>query len=325
LVETINKSRGTDFSREEFLADCKARAREDGTFQQAYMCNPLGAAANHIVEWSAIERCRVDYKIERVHLEAAEVHEKFGAFSPMYAVQREKKIEAFLQESFTQLLTLNSQLRLGFDVAASGTGDLAVIYIDEKKEDAHWLRALFTCRTEDWHFLKTTLFHFMNSHSSIRAAGDETGLGRQICWEAAQKFGSRWKSVNFAGKKQDLGFSLMNQLSVAQKRFPRSEHDIASDYFALKKMFNGNKWSFTEGKNGLNAASHCDIAWAGALANEAPNYGEGVLCTVVYDDDETPDQRLWQKSGFARFIETGVMPGGGWSGGGYRDNGIYLK
>jgi hypothetical protein len=28
-------------------------------------------------------------------------------------------------------------------------------------------------------------------------------------------------------------------------------------------------WAFSEGRNSLNAASHCDIAWAGALATHA--------------------------------------------------------
>jgi phage FluMu gp28-like protein len=270
LVEVINKSRGTKFTHDQFLGDCKARARDEEIFQQAYMCNPLGASTNHIVEWGAIERCRYDYQIDRVHLEAADIEQKFGAFSPGTSDQREEKICDFLGDSLPLLKQCSSSLRLGFDVAASGQGDLAVIYLDEVKGDIRWLRALITCRTEDWHFLKTTLFALMASVPDMRGAGDETGLGRQICWEAAQAFGSRWKSVNFASAKHDLGFTLMNQLSVADKRFPRCEHDIASDFFALKKVFNGNRWAFAEGKNALNPVSHCDIAWAGALASEAP-------------------------------------------------------
>ena len=61
----------------------------------------------------------------------------------------------------------------------------------------------------------------------------------------------------------------MNQLSVAEKRFPRSEQDIAADFFALRKAYTGTRWVFTEGRNTLNPASHCDIAWAGALATHA--------------------------------------------------------
>ena len=61
----------------------------------------------------------------------------------------------------------------------------------------------------------------------------------------------------------------MNQLSVAEKHFPRNEQDIAADYFALRKSFHGSKWIFSEGNNAANPNSHCDIAWAGGLATEA--------------------------------------------------------
>jgi hypothetical protein len=44
---------------------------------------------------------------------------------------------------------------------------------------------------------------------------------------------------------------------------------VASDFFALRKHYTGSKWLFTESVNCLNAASHCDIAWAGGLASKA--------------------------------------------------------
>jgi hypothetical protein len=53
---------------------------------------------------------------------------------------------------------------------------------------------------------------------------------------------------------------------MAEKRFPRSEPDIAADYFAPRKSFIGTRWTFTEGRNPHNDSSHCDIAWASALA-----------------------------------------------------------
>jgi phage FluMu gp28-like protein len=82
LVDTINCARGTRISPAQFLADCRARTRGEEIFEQSYMCNPLGAATNHIVEWSAIECCRSDYKIERVHIEADRVRKEFGEFVP---------------------------------------------------------------------------------------------------------------------------------------------------------------------------------------------------------------------------------------------------
>src|SRR2546421_9535658 len=76
------------------------------------------------------------------------------------------------------------------------------------------------------------------------------------------------KSI-LAAKKQDLGFALMNQLSMAEKRFPRAEQDTAADFFALRKFYPGTGWLFTEGRNTFNPVSHCDIAWAVALATHA--------------------------------------------------------
>ena len=38
----------------------------------------MGAATNHIVDWSAIQRCRYDYEIVRVHFEHSQIMEQFG-------------------------------------------------------------------------------------------------------------------------------------------------------------------------------------------------------------------------------------------------------
>jgi len=162
LLDLVNRSRPAPISREQFIADCQTRAGSDEIFQQAYMCNPLGASAAAIVDWSAIERCRADYSIERLHLEAAEILQRFGQPSPSNHEQRQRQIYSFIKSSFPSLFapgrrslgegsaparrslgeggsspvrrslgeggTLNPQLRLGFDVAASGQGDLAAFY-----------------------------------------------------------------------------------------------------------------------------------------------------------------------------------------------------
>ena len=109
------------------------------------------------------------------------------------AARREQKIEDFVSNAFAALLARKNpnktdgpyrgrRFRLGFDFAASGQGDLATIYIDEREGDGLWLRGLFTCRAEDWHFLKTVLCYFLEHLPHVQAAGDESGLGRQICW-----------------------------------------------------------------------------------------------------------------------------------------------
>jgi len=74
------------------------------------MCNPMGAAANRIVEWSAIERCRSDYEIDRLHLETDEVQRRFGEFNPSSEHDREYKIRQFLRSSFPSLFA-NSPIK----------------------------------------------------------------------------------------------------------------------------------------------------------------------------------------------------------------------
>ncbi len=282
LLDVINRVQKTTFSPAQFIADCRSRARQEEIFQQAYMCNPMGAATNHIVEWSAIERCRYEYDMLRVHLEHAQIIQQFGEFSPQREADREYEIEDFINKKLLRLFQGDScvypgssrgpaRFRAGFDVAASGQGDLAAIYIDEVRADDLWLSGLFTCRTDDWHFIKAVLFKFLRHLRNTQMFGDASGLGRQICWDAANRFGGKFTAVNFGSKKHDIGFALMNQLATAQKRFPKSEQDVAADYFALRKSFSSNRWAFSESQNKLNPASHCDIAWAGGLATMAHN------------------------------------------------------
>ena len=268
LVEKINSVRGTRTTRAEFIQDCKRRARLPEIYEQAYNCNPCGSSSC-IVPWSQIELCRQDYEIPRVHLEAAQITEIFGNFDPSERCWREARIANYLTSSFESLLKTPAHYRLGFDVAASGEGDLACLYIDKKETTRLRLAGLFTCRTDDWNFLQTVLWTFLRALPALQAAGDETGIGRQICWETAKQFPGQFTSVNFASQKHDLGFALMNQLSVAEKIFPKNQPDVAQDFFALRKIHSGQKWKFTEGRNLLNPASHCDIAWAGGLASLA--------------------------------------------------------
>lgn len=268
LLDIINKVRQTNFTREQFLTNCRDRAGLEEIYQQTYMCNPAPAAAA-IVDWSAIESCRFDYPIERLHLSAADVSSLFGPFTAGDERRRELAITTFLHSRFSKVLAAPTRHRLGFDVAASGQGNLTAIYIDEVQGANLCLQALLTCRTSDWQFIEAALFFFLRNLHSLQAAGDQTGLGSQICWKAAGRFPGRFTAVNFASRKHEIGFLLMNQLSLAQKRFPTSERDIAADFFALRKNFIGQRWLFTETRNLENPASHCDIAWAGGLASEA--------------------------------------------------------
>ena len=275
LVEKINETRGTNFTREGFIADCRKRARDEATYQEAYMCNPQGGTAP-IVSWSQLMLCMLDQETERLHLEQHQITELFGQFSEGSQEARAARIAEFMAGAFPKLFSTPGKHTLGYDVAASGEGDLAAIYVDSCSGGRSDLAGLLTYRTEDWDFHKRVTRLFMDRVAGVTGAGDETGLGRQICWELAQKYGERFMPVNFSSEKHDMGFALMGRLGVAEKRFPRAWQDVASDYFALRKTFTGKKWVFTAGTNNHNAASHCDIAWAGALSDRASAANSGI-------------------------------------------------
>jgi len=134
LLDVINRTRNANLTPTQFLADCRARAGLEQIFQQSYMCNPVPGGAS-IVDWAAIERCRSDYEIERVHFEAHDITKLFGEFNPVTQESRQSKIEDYLREKFSKVLSLGAReqrsadtgsqrpkttkLRLGFDIAAS--------------------------------------------------------------------------------------------------------------------------------------------------------------------------------------------------------------
>jgi len=268
LVEKINETRGTTFTREQFIADCRQRARDEATYQEAYMCNPKGGTAC-IVPWSQIELCMAPYEAERLHLEASQIEQQFGRFAPAQREERARRIARFLEAAFPRLFAGTARHNLGYDVAASGEGDLAVVYVDEGAAEAATLRGLLTFRTEDWDFHGVVLRHFLSRLTAVQGAGDKTGLGMKICWELEQEYPGQFEGHNFASEKHDMGFALMNQLSTGQKRFPRDWPEVAADYFALRKTHTGKRWVFSEGTNNLLEFSHCDIAWGGGLATRA--------------------------------------------------------
>jgi hypothetical protein len=76
----------------------------------------------------------------------------------------------------------------------------------------------------------------------------------------------------------------MNQLSLAEKIIPKSEPDIAQDFFALRKIFSGKSWKFTEGRNLLNPASHCDLARAAALASHAAGQNPPAGPVILFEN-----------------------------------------
>ncbi|MDZ4289422.1 MAG: hypothetical protein U0984_15770 [Prosthecobacter sp.] len=268
-LDLIYKLTGKRWTKEEFIQDCKTRSRLPEIYEQSYNCNPSGGTSS-AVPWSVIELCAQDYKeYERVHLEGHQIPELFRPYQKWDRDNRSKRIENWLASVFPVHAARRARHTLGYDVAASGEGDLSCFYVDEVEGRSGRLRALLTCRTEDWHFQETAGAWFMSRTTAITGAGDETGLGRSICWTLAADFPGAFHGVNFSSEKHDMGFALMNQMADGEKIWPKDEKDVSQDFFALRKAYMGTRWVYSSGPNHLNSASHGDIAWAGALSSRA--------------------------------------------------------
>jgi len=282
LLDKINATSTKQWTKEEFLQDCLNRAGSQEIFDQSYDCLPRGSASA-IAPWSTIQLCSRDYtNYERGHIEEKQLLEQFGEFREDQAEPRRRQIHSWLASLFAEHAARTARHTLGFDIAASGQGDLAAIYVDRREGAALRLSALLTFRTEDWDFIQTCLYWMMDHSAAVHGAGDETGLGRQICWNASKKFQGRFDPINFSSDKHDMGFALMTQMQVAEKQWPSAEKDIATDFFALRKLVSNGKWRFSEGTNQLNPHSHCDIAWAGALSTKASSQaGSGYSAVLI--------------------------------------------
>lgn len=267
LVRKINERAGTTMTDEAFLADCRKRALTPAIFAERFECNPSDAGSS-IVPWSVIERCR-DQEIIRHHLSDEAVKSAFGL--PMQSAEaRLPRMHDWMLAQFGPLLARKERFRIGFDVAASGQGDLASIWIDAKTPRGLEQRGLLTTQTEDWDFLTAALMWFMNHLPDCQGRGDSTGLGRQITWTAEQRTGGRFVGVPFnRTTKSAMGGRLMNQLTNGECRLAKGNDDVAMDLFSLQKRVQGGLLIFEAVQNPLNQASHCDMAWSKALAAEA--------------------------------------------------------
>ena len=119
LVEKINQVSGKNMTREQFIADCKRRARLPEIYEEQYMCNPKGGTAA-IVPWNSIAMCSQDYAIERLHFEGEQIKQLFGEYAPQNQTSRERMICNAVETAFASTFQKPAQNRLGFDVAASG-------------------------------------------------------------------------------------------------------------------------------------------------------------------------------------------------------------
>ena len=271
LVELINEVRGSGLTREDFLAACKEDCVVPDIFALEYEIKKTNTLAP-IVEWEKLKACEGSIQIERAHLPDARVVELFGRAEHVDRGNRRRAVERWLEQNFPLLLekrgTSGKRFRVGFDVAASRRGDLASYWVDEKTGSGKMRhRAAITFQTEDWDVMQWVgEILFSRLPGEVIGCGDETGLGKQICWNLSKLHHGRFSGVNFSSKKSDIGVALMSQLSANLCELSADHPDLTQDIYSIRKGVKGDRVFFFETKNELIPASHADIGWSKALA-----------------------------------------------------------
>lgn len=271
LVELINEVRGTKITREDFIAQAREDAVLPDLFALEYEIKKSNTLAP-IVDWEVLKAAETPgLKIERAHLSQSDIETWFGRAEVRDRGARRRGVESWMVMQFADLFkkgTGSRRYRIGFDVAASRKGDLASVWVDERTGGGRARhRALLTFRTEDWDVMQWCLEMLMvKLPGEVVGRGDETGLGRQICWNLSKLFYGRFEGVNFSAKKSDIGVALMTQLAAHRSELSPDHPDITQDLYCLRKGIKGDRVFFFESKNDLLPASHADIGWSAALA-----------------------------------------------------------
>lgn len=271
LVEKINEVSGTTMTREEFLASCRADAILPEIFQQEYELQPMGGL-DPAIAWERIVACRESREVEWAHIPDDRVMTLFGRPGEF---SRRARVVQWLRQQFPEVFAKGPgksgrRWRIGYDVAASGRGHLAVVSVWESKAGRLTMRGLLTMQTEDWDVQEFAVASFLAEiPGEVLGAGDESGLGRQICWRLAKLYGGQFTGVNFSSHKKDLGTSLMARFAGGTIAIPSEPSWIGHDFHALRKIFSNGRLVFLETKNPERPESHCDLAWSSALAIHA--------------------------------------------------------
>ena len=175
-----------------------------------------------------------------------------------------------LENVFAQRLRpLSGRLTVGWDVARKK--DLSVLWFNEEVAGRQFLRLLIIMRRCTFAFQREGILEqAMESLPGLCGRGDSTGLGMESNERLEQKYGLfRWQGMNFSGSKVALASRLKNTWQDKRQVIPVSADMVAMDMHGLQKERRGDRLIIHETSNAIEPDSHCDFAWANALALEA--------------------------------------------------------
>lgn len=267
LLDKINATSGLAMTKEQFIDQTKEMVGGEEAFEEECMCRPR-KAGDSAIKWDQMAAAREDYELLRSH----------------FATEDAPRVKA-VAEAILEAIGTN-RAALGYDVAR--TRDLAVVWVNRREGKAWRLAAMVTMRGVKFGTQRELVRLLMRGAGSLCGAGDATGAGMQVCEELQEEFGkSRFIGINFSAQKPDLGTRMQRAFEDGRQLLPAAtaHDDVARDIMGIRQeSLATGRIRFYETRNPLNKDSHCDMAWACALALAA---GDDAKQQGVYFLEET--------------------------------------
>lgn len=208
----------------------KARAPDEETFLQEYMCEPSDDASAFI-SYDLLDACK---------------------YAP--GVDWE-----------TDLAEAQGELYMGVDVGRRA--DLTVMYIVEKISGVYFTRRLIRMRRTRFAEQRAALYSMLDMPNMRRCCIDDTGIGMQLAEEARERYRSKVEPVTFTARvKEGLAYPLRAALEDRTLHIPDDDKLVAAFRSIRKETTAAGNVRFA-GERG--ADGHADEFWAAALAIEA--------------------------------------------------------
>jgi len=173
---------------------------------------------------------------------------------------------------FKGLAAEAGRVEVGWDVARQS--DLSVVWVNLAGADGiRRLRHLVVMRRCEFALQREVLRDLMGSCRRAVGCGDATGLGMDSNETLTSLYGARWQGVQFTAKsKRELGSLLLTAYDEGSQLLPASGGEykfIHTDIYAVQKTGDSDTLRLMETPNPLLEESHCDLAYANALARKA--------------------------------------------------------
>lgn len=197
LADRIMGRKLTQAERDEWLAECRAQAGDEETWQQEFLCNPIDEATAWLT-WVLITSAE--------HADAGKP--EFYAGGPCF---------------------------VGMDIARRR--DLTVIWVNEQTPGLLWTREVVKLKNKSFAEQDLELDRIMSAYNVRRLCMDQTGIGEKPVEDAKRRYGtSRVEGVIFnSAVKQDLATVGKQHFEDKTVRIPE-DRAIRESHHAVRRV-----------------------------------------------------------------------------------------